>query len=204
MDKIRNILKNHPDTKFNLLPTLIYTYKDIPANTQISSSFERLRIKYFLGTQYELLARLANHLNENLEVGVTFDPRGKIARTIYGEGATAKKSTKSHVFDYLDVDFINASADLKAIFMHLKMPVSLFHITKPIEYQRMCDMGLKNVADATWFCHNPIMGMTCGCCNPCRDALHEGMAWRVSKIGHILGLTRAIPTIFRNKILHKY
>lgn len=70
--------------------------------------------------------------------------------------------------------------------MRLKMPISLFHITKPIEYQTLCDMELKDVADSTWFCHAPIMGLTCGHCNPCKDAIHEGMAWRVSALGFVL------------------
>lgn len=201
MKDIREMLKLHPETIFNFLPTLVIAEKDISANTQITASYEYLHEKYLLGSQYDFLARLANYLNEDLEIGVTFDPRGKVARTIYGEGAITKEIPENkHVLSYLDIDFTNASENLMNIFIHLKMPISLFHITKPTEYQRMCNMGLKEVADRTWFCHNPIMGLTCGWCNPCKDALHEGMAWRVSKWGRILGFFRAAYVKFNKTI----
>lgn len=93
MEKIRELLKHHPETKFNFLPTMIIAKKNIPANSRITASYNLLHNKYSLGSQYDFLARLADSLNDDLEVGVTFDPRGKVARTIYGEGAITKETT---------------------------------------------------------------------------------------------------------------
>jgi len=40
-------------------------------------------------------------------------------------------------------------------------------------------MGWMPVMRKTWFCHAPTKGKPCGICNPCRDAMNEGMAWRM-------------------------
>lgn len=193
MNIIVALLMRHPDTRFNLLPIFVIDKNEIEKDVEITESYNILSERYRLGSQYDFLARLANQLNEDLEIGATFDPRGKIARSIYGEGAVPYQDKTSDIeLEYLNIDFSEASLDIKKIFQRLKMPISLFHITKTAEYSRLCEMGLKEVADNTWFCHDPVMGFTCGMCNPCKDALHEGMAWRVSKTGFLLGLFRYV------------
>lgn len=202
MNQIRTLLEKHPLSKFNLLPITIVDMDTISENTLISSLYEKMREKYSLGTQYHYLAQLASQIDVDFELGATFDPRGKIARTILGEGAKINETSEGKIknLDYLDIDFTNASHDLKNIFGRFRMPLSLFHKTKQSEYKGLCDMGLKEVADSTWFCHQPVLGFPCGHCNPCWDAMNEGMSWRVPHIGRFLGLLRAVPAILRTKI----
>ena len=187
-------LNSNPLTKFTLLPLKTFDIKRLKPNKDISNAWNNLNKKYLLGSQYEYLATLANMLDSELEIGVTFDPRGKIARTIYGEGVEVKlpRDTTNVSLTYLDLDFINSSDEVKLLFKNLKMPQSLFHINKQIEWSRLKEMGLEDIAKETWFCHTPIFGLPCGRCNPCKDALNEGMAWRVPRTGRILGLIRAV------------
>jgi hypothetical protein len=61
----------------------------------------------------------------------------------------------------------------------------------------MKEWDMNDVVLSTWFCHSPILGQPCGRCNPCKDALAEGLAWRVPIIGRLLGVLRMIITGFR-------
>lgn len=202
---IRNItkeLRKNNHTKATINPLKIIQQDDIPKNESITNAWQVLKRKYKLGSQYDFLARFAHQLgNEGLELGVTFDPRGKIARTVYGEGAggnigdltdrkdywLAKRSDGKNVFTYMPIDYDNASSEFKTIFWCLNMPLSLFQITKPEEYKGILRMSFEKIAELTWFCHTPVLGMPCGQCNPCKDALNEGMEWRLPLTGRILG-----------------
>jgi 7-cyano-7-deazaguanine synthase len=39
------------------------------------------------------------------------------------------------------------------------------------------ESGWMHIMVKTWFCHAPVNGRPCGTCNPCRDAMVEGMRW---------------------------
>lgn len=82
-------------------------------------------------------------------------------------------------------------------------------MTKLEEVEYMKSIGLENIILKTWFCHRPVFGYTCGHCNPCKDALNEGMSFRVSKIGYVLGTLRLCYGKFKRipkkiiQIIHK-
>ena len=76
------------------------------------------------------------------------------------------------------------------IFQNLRFPIHLFSIEKVEEANILRDWGYEDILKLTWFCHNPILGYPCGNCNPCKDALNEGMKWRVPLTGRILGTIR--------------
>lgn len=59
-------------------------------------------------------------------------------------------------------------------------------MTKEEEINRLKELGHQNTIKYTWFCHFPVWGMPCGHCNPCRDCLNEGLAFRVPKLGRLL------------------
>jgi 7-cyano-7-deazaguanine synthase len=81
------------------------------------------------------------------------------------------------------------------IFGNMHFPELLFSIDKLEEIRLLREWGMNDVVKTTWFCHNPVLGKPCGHCNPCRDALNEGLAWRVPLSGRILGTLR-IPFHF--------
>jgi len=41
------------------------------------------------------------------------------------------------------------------------------------------ELGWMPIMRRTWFCHTPVDGKPCGTCNPCKDAMVEGMRWRM-------------------------
>lgn len=63
-------------------------------------------------------------------------------------------------------------------------------MSKLEEVEYMKSIGLESIIGKTHFCHTPVFGLTCGQCNPCKDALNEGMQYRVSTFGRILGFFR--------------
>jgi hypothetical protein len=69
-------------------------------------------------------------------------------------------------------------------------PAFMRNIEKTDEWAWLACHGYEEIAQSTWFCHRPVMGLTCGHCHPCQDALHEGMAHRVSTLGYVLGALR--------------
>lgn len=208
LNAIRNItdeLKRNSNTKAIINPIKIIHQEDIVKNEAITSAWQTLNKKYKLGSQYDFLARFAHQIGkEGLEIGVTFDLRGKVARTVYGEGAggkigdlndktdywLSKRMDDENVLLYMPLDYDHASPEFKTVFRGFNMPISLFQITKPEEYDGIIQMSFEKVADQTWFCHTPVLGMPCGHCNPCKDALHEGMQWRVPLKGRVLGQFR--------------
>ena len=54
-------------------------------------------------------------------------------------------------------------------------------------------MGFEETMFKTWFCHNPIKNEPCGVCNPCKIAIKEGLAFRLTPVG-----------LKRNNTEHKY
>ena len=49
-----------------------------------------------------------------------------------------------------------------------------------VEAKRVAqESGWMSVMRRTWFCHAPMNGKPCGICNPCKDAMAEGMSWRM-------------------------
>ena len=93
------------------------------------------------------------------------------------------------IIDYrIDAEFSKSEA--KLLFENLLMPKTLWKMTKIEEVQEIKELGFGEVVTKTWFCHNPIFGLPCGNCNPCKDALNEDMAYRIPKMGLFMGTIR--------------
>jgi 7-cyano-7-deazaguanine synthase len=80
----------------------------------------------------------------------------------------------------------------------------LFNTEKVEEIRLMREWGMNDVVMSTWFCHTPVFGKPCGCCNPCRDALNEGLAWRVPMSGRVLGTARRVIRVIPKVLTGKY
>lgn len=101
---------------------------------------------------------------------------------------------------YLYLDAKQAPSDILNIFGNMQFPELLFSIDKIEEIRLMREWGLNDVVMTTWFCHNPVLGKPCGHCNPCRDALNEGLSWRVPLSERILGTLR-MPFLFARRVI---
>jgi 7-cyano-7-deazaguanine synthase len=54
------------------------------------------------------------------------------------------------------------------------------------------ESGWTPIMRRTWFCHAPVNGRPCGTCNPCKDAMVEGMRWRMPPSARLRYWTRLV------------
>lgn len=186
---ISNLVRQHKDCKANLEDAKIISIENIKEDYIITNAWKKLNKQYTLGSQYDFLARFACQEGINLAVGVLFSDRGKVARSIDGNAQLV-------TINISGVDFLNIESsvcnDSTIVFKNILFPLFMYNKEKIDEWNELISMGCEDIARSTWFCHNPIFGMTCGQCNPCQDALHEGMAFRVSILGASLGVVRRV------------
>ena len=150
------------------------------------AAWQRERERVHLGKQYAFISRFARQQQLNLAVGILFCDRGAISHSM-GDGGLAEQQMGSISFLHVPAD---ADNDAATLFGRLLFPTFMRGMEKPQEWQSLHDMGYGEIAAMTWFCHRPVCGLPCGHCSPCRDALNEGMAFRVPVLGRILGTLR--------------
>jgi 7-cyano-7-deazaguanine synthase len=196
MGKIRDILsKKKNNANFCILPTKYILRDSIADDQELFHSWKVLHDKYLLGLQYEYLSRFCKQQNLRVEVCIENCERSRCRKTLTGEG---KMILSNYMIDndvlnmggYLYLDKTCFSSDAYNILGNLIFPEQLYKISKLEEIRLMREWGMDDVVMATWFCHNPVFGMPCGYCNPCRDAFNEDLAWRVPTSGRILGTLR--------------
>lgn len=193
MDQIYKLLKSKSQTKAILKNIRFIEINTIKPNKEITDSWKQFSDSHKLGCQYDFLARFAFQNNLILEVGIENSCRSKAANTLkeYGnlqpdhyDGNTNEWASFYRISDNCD------SKECKIIFERLRFPKHLFSIDKIKEVKLLKEWGCEDILHKTWFCHKPIFGLPCGKCNPCKDALNEGLAWRVPILGRILGFVR--------------
>ena len=200
MNKILSLLRKKPFTK-----ATIQDVKLIPDTTILTDNDITEKWKFFvntnkLGSQYDYLARFAKQNNLILEVGLECSERSKATNVLKEYGAlqlhsyTSLESQKDiNSWDcFYAITPESAHPYAKAIFENLRFPSHLFSLEKIEEAELLKEWGCRDILNSTWFCHRPIFGYPCGRCNPCKDALNEGMSWRVPVIGRILGTIRGV------------
>lgn len=190
---IRNItaaIRQSGKAKRTLLDAIIVERKSITEYPDITAAWNILYKEYTLGSQYDWLARFARQENINLMVGVQMESRGKVVHTL--EGKEMQKAYYGDVEVYSTKGVMELRKETALIFANMLFPCFIVGVSKVQEWEELHQWGFGEVAKMTWFCHNPILGQTCGQCNPCKDALNEGMAFRVSKTGRFLGSCRSL------------
>ncbi|MBD5195136.1 MAG: hypothetical protein HDS87_05390 [Bacteroidales bacterium] len=195
MSRILEMLRNHGETKADIKDVKNIIFSQIHDDDKIKKSYKFFSDWNQLGSQYDYLARFADQNNLKLEVGLEGSDRSKAAVVLKKFGDLQKHSYDSSDSLWAQYYMINSPAvseECKDVFQNIIIPAHLFGLAKTEEYGKMQAWGgyYEQIAKLTWFCHRPVLGMTCGHCNPCRDALNEGMEWRVSKAGMFLGTIR--------------
>lgn len=194
MSKILKLLRVHPKCKAEIKDVIFINGQDIPQNAEISESYNLMKERYALGSQYEWLARFADSENLDLELGILTDFAGsKIGKALSNECEVINSTDAGYC-----IDIEKSSQDGINVFKHMRFP--LIGISKIQEVENLKKWEMMDIAKSTWFCHNPVLGMPCGQCNPCKDALNEGMEWRVPKLGRVLGYTRKSLRFLARKI----
>ena len=188
MSKIRQSLLNKPSTKAKINNVKFVEGDSIPVNEIITNSYIRLKNKYKLGSQYELFARYASDANIILEIGSELSQRGRIDDVLESESMLLINPNDDT--EYI-INQSESTEDARNLFVHIAFPVFMSNLTKEMEVDWLKEHNFFDIALMTWFCHDPVCGKyPCGHCNPCKDALNEGMEWRVPYIGRILGAFR--------------
>lgn len=188
--RITDIIRSSKKVKSQLLDAIIVEKRSIDNYPDITEAWNALNKKYKLGSQYDWLSRFARQKKLKLMVGVQMEPRGKVVHTLEGKSMEILEFGGIEVYSTNGVHGLNRDASL--IYKNILFPKCIVGISKVQEWEELHQWGFGDVAKLTWFCHNPVLGMTCGHCNPCKDALHEGMAFRVSQLGHFCGTCRFI------------
>lgn len=194
IERIFGILKADKNVTAELKDIIIIKKSSLAQDKTITEAWKRLNKVYALGSQYDFLARMAKQYNLQLAVGVLFSDRdSRVVRAIEDNSELTEGYIGEVPFLTVENEEIN---DTITIFENILFPSFMRDIEKTDEWKELCDMGYSNIANMTWFCHNPVFGMPCGHCNPCKDALAEGMAFRVPIMGRILYYVQKI----KNKI----
>lgn len=175
---ITSDIQNHPETKCSILPLIKSKVVDIEPDNTITEAYQRLYKISTIGSQYEWLSRFAKE-NQGLEICLEKAETGRTNHCVATNGAL-KKIIEGDI-SYSIVDKEKSNADLISLFGVFHFP--LFEITKLemlAEYKRL---GYEETIQKTWFCHTPINNEPCGICNPCQQAVDEGLGFRLSPSG---------------------
>ena len=184
MAQITDDLKNNPQTKATILPLIVVKGR-LPIDDDIAKAYEFLKGKYHIGTQYRKMAQITRNMDIKVEVCLEYSTRSKACDAVNTEG-TLLETVCDDGYQYLALSE-DSSEEVMKIYGNLRFPLPLYKMTKEDEVETIKQMGLFDTMKKTWFCHYPIFGYPCGHCNPCKDALNEGMEWRVPKKGYYLG-----------------
>lgn len=172
MKKIREMLRRLDcEAETRLAPLRLHVLSDIPQQDAINRAFKDVRTRYFIGQQYDWLARfcawqdipalqLCIHKDDKAHAVladlVVEDPPGS---QNYRMPSAAPRKSEALLFGCFTYP--------------------LFDFTK-LEMARMAEeRGWLDIMRKTWFCHHPKHGKPCGLCNPCRYTIAEGLGWRV-------------------------
>ena len=158
-------------------------------NDAISAAWFRMNGRIALGSQYEWFALLCKARGIVAELGLEDSSRSRAVQAIStgcvlcpcDEGAAVGKRMKVTPKPGCE------SCDAYILFKDVRMGVIDIHKEEMLEVAKA--KGWDDITNLTWFCFNPINGKPCGVCNPCRDAMNEGMGWRmptVSKVRYYL------------------
>lgn len=199
MNSIMEDLKNHPQTKAEILPLMKLTEK-VTQNKDISKSYEYLNKKYKIGIQYRAIAQKLKDKNIQAELCLEYSPISKARNTVINEGKLEEINDGEYHALCLGE---KTSEHLKRVYGSFIFPVPLFYMTKKQEIEDINKMGYTEIIKKTWFCHYPIFGLPCGHCNPCKDAYYAGLGWRVPKLGYFLGCLFYYPMRLYGKLKRK-
>ncbi|MCP4650109.1 MAG: hypothetical protein GY853_08550 [PVC group bacterium] len=176
----QRLFSKHPQIKDLLRPTRYKEMNDILPNLKITQSFELIRDRKGIGSQYDWLARFANEEGlEDLEMSVA-DKDGRVF-SVLKPGMLCSGAGEDACFE---IDRKYKDVDVFEVFKNFRFPI--FNLTKVDMDTISRKEGFREFMQLTWFCHRPrANGSACGICNPCICAVQEGMGWRLSLLSRV-------------------
>ena len=180
MQNILTKIKQDKSFKAEILETKLYEVDWVLENCkddEISKAYQYLHKKYKVGKQYEWFALLCKKLNIKMETAVVHQYHGVVEDAIEAEGVL--KPIEEDILEGRYHVLPGGGQKAFLVFGNLILPV--INLTKQDEGRIAREKGWMDIMELTWFCHSPINGKPCGFCNPCDDAMHTGMEWRLPK-----------------------
>lgn len=180
-DKIKDaIFSLYPETRQLLCPTTLFDNTELPEMPDITQSFNRLRQRVPIGSQYEWMAKYC--VMQGLQGVETCIHTGGIANKLLDPMVKLTEESKDH---YYSVDSQYKNTDEFQLFGHYRFPV--YDRSKVYMEKVARDNGWFDIMKLTWFCLRPMANHTpCGRCHPCGLVMREGMTWRLPLISRIL------------------
>ena len=170
---ISDKLRSHKDTVAEIKELIYVPVGDRKQIPEITQAFKNLLSQDRMGSQYEWLGIFALE-HKGIEMSIHKDD--KAVNLIQKHGKFKLDSDETGEWYVIDTDA--SSEDCSVLFGNLRFPlVNYTKLEMKSEYEAM---GLEDVINDTWFCFTPIDGKPCGCCNPCKYTIEEGMAYRFS------------------------
>lgn len=180
-DKIRDLLfLRFPEAQDRLCPTKFFDITELPDMPVITKSYERLRQRVAIGTQYDWMARYCAMSGlKNVETCIH---TGGMANKLLDPMALLTKSESDH---YYALDSHFQGTDEYNVFGHYHFPLYDMH---KVDMGKIAqDNGWLDLLDLTWFCQKPMPNHTpCGRCNPCCMVMKERMTRRLPLTSRIL------------------
>lgn len=186
LDAMRNItarLRNDSHTKAVIRDLIIINKSEILPDEEIGSSWKRLHDKYGVGSQYDWLARYAKQKNIILEIGIEKGD-GRAQTAILTESGMTSFCEEPIKLTNYHIDSTMGHNDVWTVFNRFTFP--LWETSKSMEIEMLKNLHCDDIIDMTWFCHSPLRGKPCGHCNPCKDAFHYNLGWRITKSNYYL------------------
>jgi hypothetical protein len=183
------LFKTRPETRGRLLPAYFKEVFDIAPAPRLTETFDRIRARRSIGSQYEWLARFCEEVGVNdMELGIHKD--GNVQKLL--EPFCIKSADEGGL--RYRVDPALEGSDKYALFKYFRFPI--LDLTK-IEMQAIArTSGFYDLMELTWFCHSPRPGFRpCGVCNPCIYTMEEGLGRRIPFTSRVRFHLRAVSRL---------
>lgn len=174
ISKIASVLNERAHGEAFVREPEIFNMTDIHVVTSERDSYLKLRQLGPLGEQYVWLRAFQRiYRVRGLELSIHKDDRA----TMFIAGSV--KYVDDPYGGYFELDEEKANPALE-LFRGMRFPLLRLSKVEMLEISEQ--LGFRDIMEQTWFCHDPLPGgAPCGGCNPCRDAVREGMAWRLDR-----------------------
>jgi 7-cyano-7-deazaguanine synthase len=189
INNITSVINKNKLKQCNLLPLKVTSIDDILEMKEVTDSYDIFHVEAKIGFQYDWLARFALQSGLKFEIGIEYDPNGKLRKLFnkYGKiNEVAIQLSKGGIIEYCELDNNYSTKDLLNIFGNYRFGLPLFRMTKLEIIDVYKNMGYANVIPFTWFCAHPILNRPCGLCNPCRDVMKANLSYRLPLISRFL------------------
>ena len=171
-------MSRYPYASELLHPTNIVHLDEILPNPMITSAFDRLLKRHYMGSQYEWLARYCAQYTD------------RVFESAIDAYTTAYYILLPYVIPIGDtgdgymLSDKYANTDEYTLFKYYRFPV--LDMTKLEMRQIARDKGYEDLLNQTWFCLNPRKDSTpCGVCSPCMYVMRDGLGYRIPLSGRL-------------------